>query len=100
MSYMNVLGALEEGDYVTFNDSGGAIGKVPPELCTQSHTNSAIQIFLNEGTGEWWRVIKDGDDLVMEYDRDSRHADAPHDWKRYDTIETIELVAESGDGNE
>lgn len=94
MSYMTVLQALEPGDYVTFNDSGGAYGKVPPELCVQDHTNSAIKLFLNEGTGEWWRVIERDNALVMQYDRDSRHADTPHDWKDYDEIETLELIAE------
>lgn len=96
MSYEKVLQALEPGDCVTFNDSGGALGKVPPELWVQEHTNSAFVELLDEARGEWWRVKKNDDgELVLQYDRDSRKNDGYRDWRDYDTIETIELIAES-----
>lgn len=94
MSYMTVLQALEEGDNVTFNDSGGALGKTPPELEVQGHTNTAIIELLNPGTGKWFRVKKRDGELVLQNDRDSRHADKPPDWVDFDTIETVELIGE------
>lgn len=70
------------------------MGQESPELCVQDHTNSAIQEFLQEGTKEWYRVIKREEELVLQYDVDSSHADTPPEWKDYETIETIEIIAE------
>lgn len=94
MSYLAVLQALEEGDAVTFNQSGGAIGKETPELTVQNHSNREIQLLLDRGTGDWWRVKKRDGEYVLDYDRDSRHADTPHDWDEYATVETIEIIAD------
>lgn len=97
MSYMSVLQALEEGDVVTFNGSGGSVRQTSAELVVQGHTNQAIIELMNPGTGEFYRVKKVRDDeLVLEYDRASKKNDAYTDWHEIDTIETVELIAEPG----
>lgn len=98
MSYMSVLQALEEGDVVTFNGSGGSVRQTSAELVVQGHTNQAIIELMSPGTGEFYRVKKVRDDeLVLEYDRASKYSDTTN-WHEIDTIETVELSAEPGGG--
>ncbi len=89
MSYMKVFQALEPGDVVTFNDSGGANAPTSPELHVEEHTNTAIQKF-KERDGTVYRLIKEDGEYLLEGDI------FESGWKRYGVVETVELIAESG----
>lgn len=95
MSYTAVLRALEKGDIVTFNDSGGANATETPELVVDHVTGDGADpvVHLRSHTGEqgvvqWMVYGEEGDELAIRHDPEETGA-----YRFYDVVETIELIA-------
>lgn len=88
ITYERVLAALNEGDMVTFNISGGANAKPTPELVVVLPGEQPS--FASED--RMWEIRKPPDGTLGLW---VGRKNGPHGLKRrYDTIETIELIAE------
>lgn len=91
MGLVPVLEALERGDIVSFNNSGGATATGSPELTVTVPSNDGPGVmFKNSAVLYTIREQTDGELVLYEGDIDSDTA-PDH---RYDVIETMEFVAE------
>lgn len=101
MSLGRVLGGLETGDAVTFNDSGNANAHATDELVvtlTGMDFEGITVEFEETISGDLWRVrhVDAEDEFVIEYDKvESHHPNDEPIWRRFDVVETVELVGEA-----
>ena len=85
-TYLAVLRSLNAGDVVSFNNSGGANAQDTPELKVELPPTYFVAADMEYEVRE-----NDDGELELWYrERDNIHAPD----KLYDTIETIEIIAE------